>query len=1513
MVVAMVLTLFAGLTITSHADTATFNKVDTITSGKQYLLVYNGLAFDSANAADNVVAVSVTDNDGVISADAGLAVTITSSATAGKFNVLCSNGKYIGRSANSNGMDLSDSAIDVTIEASGTAYQIKGEGGRCLGCNTGNGNKWRFFAASNAYTKLDFYELDDSGSSSGDCDHADAEFHAEEPSTCTVAGVSAYWYCPDCDKYFADNNGSRGSVISTAGTELPLAEHSWDEVDSVASTCTVAGHIDYECTVCHTEKTENLPLAAHNYVSGVCSVCGAAEPAGYELTATLSDGEYVFGVVKGTVGTDTAIGAVKGELSGTWGAYTVLTPENGLIASADDIEIWTLTNVTGGITLQNKSTGKYLSLPTGTGSGSGVPSFSDSAVTIYTSVVSADNSTFKLHPTDSSTNQLACNFGSGYGYRMYATRNQGTDSGICVEIRFYKAGSSSVTPSCDHADAEFTAEVPSTCTVAGTSAYWYCPDCDQYFADNNGVLGAVIATAGTPLELAAHNYEWDGDDAVNGEHTLVCSECQDSITEACTDGDSDGYCDVCSTEMPATPVSSDYELATTLEDGDYVFGAVQGPVGTDTAIGAVKGELSGTWGAYTVVTPANGVIAAADVNDIEIWTLTNVTGGITLQNKSTGKYLSLPTGTGSGSGVPSFSDSAVTIYTSVVSADNSTFKLHPTDSSTNQLACNFGSGYGYRMYATRNQATNTTGICVEIRFYKAASAPISCSHDDIEFVAAVASTCTVAGNIAYWYCPDCDQYFADDNGQAGSKIAAASVALALAEHNWEETETVPSTCSQAGYIAYECSVCHTEKTEDLPLAAHNYEWDGDDAVNGYHKLVCSVCSGETTEACTDGDGDGYCDVCSTEMPEVVTYTLSDELHDGDKVVIYHPTSGKAISITASGTKLAGVDVAPSNGALVVEDATVAIFTVAFVDDTNFTLVDQNGNYLTSGQTGNALSLGAESDTLSQWNLSTLGSSKVGIRSTGANYNGNYNQALEYYNGFTTYGWKDNNNAYIFELYTVVSQSAHVHDWDQGTITTAATCEAEGVMTYECVDCSETKTEPIPMIAHVDANSDGVCDNCSGTIYAKATALNEGDSVVIYNPNSGMAMTKTASGTRLAGLATNVQGGVAVKSDSDLAVLTVEYDDATNFYLKDADGKYLTTAETGNALTLEETATDYSLWYLSSDETGITIINKNALYNEKVIAIEFYGSNFTGYSMSAAGDAFYMELYTLAAPAPVVGFSGASLSMNDAIEINFYVEGVDASNAADYTVDLTGPSGNITGAALQLSANGYRVSYPVYAKDYGATVTATLKQGNTTIASGTYSVQEYLTSQESAADQNLAALIKAAEDFGFYAAANFGTDANITEPNNDLSDIDASTLANYAASADSLEDLDPADGVNFYGASLLLEEKTTLRFWFRIADDNAAGNYSAVIGSDTYDLIRSGNTKYYYFDVTGIVAKDLDKAVDFVLMNGETAVLTLTGYSPLTYCQQVLKNGPAETQNLCRALYKYWEAANTYFG
>jgi len=59
----------------------------------------------------------------------------------------------------------------------------------------------------------------------------------------------------------------------------------------------------------------------------------------------------------------------------------------------------------------------------------------------------------------------------------------------------------------------------------------------------------------------------------------------------------------------------------------------------------------------------------------------------------------------------------------------------------------------------------------------------------------------------------------------------------------------------------------------------------------------------------------------------------------------------------------------------------------------------------------------------------------------------------------------------------VSVKGHEHTYDDGVVTTPATCTEPGVMTYTCVDGDDSYTEEIPALGHIDGDNDGKCDRC----------------------------------------------------------------------------------------------------------------------------------------------------------------------------------------------------------------------------------------------------------------------------------------------------------------------------------------------------------------------------------------------------------------------------------------------------
>ena len=241
--------------------------------------------------------------------------------------------------------------------------------------------------------------------------------------------------------------------------------------------------------------------------------------------------------------------------------------------------------------------------------------------------------------------------------------------------------------------------------------------------------------------------------------------------------------------------------------------------------------------------------------------------------------------------------------------------------------------------------------------------------------------------------------------------------------------------------------------------------------------------------------------------------------------------------------------------------------------------------------------------------------------------------------FTTNGM----NAQVrVDSLTVYTTKLCAHVWGEAVLTTAPACAVKGENTYTCTLCGETKTEAVAALGHIAA--DGFCSVCGGEFYALATSLNEGDSVVLFNPENEVAMGVNVNsyGDKMLGVATDDATGLAVTAD--MAVMQVQYVNETDFYLV-KDGKYLTTGATGNSLVFADEANDYSIWYLEVPFEGddvVLITNRNAVYNSNAQSIEYYNSAFTAYSRST-GKNYQMKLYVKAAPVPSVEITHISLN------------------------------------------------------------------------------------------------------------------------------------------------------------------------------------------------------------------------------------------------------------------------------
>ncbi len=245
---------------------------------------------------------------------------------------------------------------------------------------------------------------------------------------------------------------------------------------------------------------------------------------------------------------------------------------------------------------------------------------------------------------------------------------------------------------------------------------------------------------------------------------------------------------------------------------------------------------------------------------------------------------------------------------------------------------------------------------------------------------------------------------------------------------------------------------------------------------------------------------------------------TDAFHDEAKLLIYYPAGSTVVGLNKAGdtNRLEAVD-AVCDGEKVGTSTSAAIFEVKLEDAENgyYSLKSAEG-YLTSGDTGNSLVYSQELTDCGLWYLTAV-ENGFHVMNVGAAYNDNHNQALEYYNGFTTYGVK-NTDAYLFQLYELIESTepediiiggleANVWTTKYGNIYTSCTAERLQEMGFAYGDIITVKfldksldLPLVPTFSYVDQGTPGLFINKSETGEFEGNlfmAINMGDFTTTY--------------------------------------------------------------------------------------------------------------------------------------------------------------------------------------------------------------------------------------------------------------------------------------------------------------------------------------------------------------------------------------------------------------------------------
>ncbi len=328
-----------------------------------------------------------------------------------------------------------------------------------------------------------YKETQSSGGDEHVCSENAVEY-AAVPATCLKDGTVAYWSCSICNNKYSDKDCTK----EITDIVDPKKSHSYTEsdwVNEVPAKCNedgVKGH--YYCSTCEKNydkdgnELSSLVISKtgeHNYVGGVCTVCGKSQNESTTVKVVIADyasvNSWSNGTLYETIGMDSIISVTAKGTSNTgkfydgsqWRIYQTESPS----VTVSAIEGYTISSV--------KIT--YTEYKTGVLTLNGANVDSDTTVEVNNSSV-----TFSVGNT--------------------GTANNGQARITAIEV-VYKSSSTSGGETHTH-NARNVDKVNATCEAAGNIEYWYCSGCDKYFTDE--ACTTEISKDSTVISALGHDY-----------------------------------------------------------------------------------------------------------------------------------------------------------------------------------------------------------------------------------------------------------------------------------------------------------------------------------------------------------------------------------------------------------------------------------------------------------------------------------------------------------------------------------------------------------------------------------------------------------------------------------------------------------------------------------------------------------------------------------------------------------------------------------------------------------------------------------------------------------------------------------------------------------------------------------------------------------------------------------------------------------------------------------------------
>ena len=260
----------------------------------------------------------------------------------------------------------------------------------------------------------------------------------------------------------------------------------------------------------------------------------------------------------------------------------------------------------------------------------------------------------------------------------------------------------------------------------------------------------------------------------------------------------------------------------------------------------------------------------------------------------------------------------------------------------------------------------------------------------------------------------------------------------------------------------------------------------------------------------------------------------------------------------------------------------------------------------------------------------------------------------------------------------------------------------------------------------------------------------------------------------------------------------------------------------------------------------------------------------------------------------------NIVLGDQIGANFYVNVPE--NTANAAVKVTVADQTETHELTAPNSKGlYKVSVNVAAAQMTEEITLQLVADGTEYAPVSYSIREYAEHiLKGNYSDDVKTVVKHMLDYGAAAQTYFG----VQTENLANAGYKMDYAAQYPAEYPELAVEGQLAGVRLYGASLVMDSKVAVRYYF--AADSVEG---VTFSANGKEYAAAEKNDMFCVEIPGILPQQYGNSIVLSAQKGEEK-LDVT-YSPLTYMVRMSQKGSEEMKALVNAMYGYYEAAIAY--